>query len=159
MIITALKMWPPRRWLMALVLAVVVCLVIAIPTALIETPLFGREIPPTWWAWPSLIVSSILAGMLLASYVAPSPSSEDISDDGTSRRGVIGGALTFFAVGCPVCNKLVLLALGTTGAVSWFQPLQPILQVAAIVLLGWALHQRLRGEIACARTPTESFSG
>jgi hypothetical protein len=30
--------------------AVAFVLVVAVPTDLIDTPLFSREIPPTWWA-------------------------------------------------------------------------------------------------------------
>ncbi len=70
----------------------------------------------------------------------------------------MAGLLTFFAVGCPVCNKLVLLSLGAAGAVTWFQPFQPLLQVAAIALLTWALVRRLRNRASCpavfARAPT-----
>jgi hypothetical protein len=43
----------------------------------------------------------------------------------------------------------VILALGTTGARQWFEPLQPYLAVASIVLLVVALRIRLRGEVAC----------
>jgi hypothetical protein len=71
-------------------------------------------------------------------------------DHPSSRRGdLAGGLLTYFAVGCPVCNKLVLLALGSAGAMTWFEPFQPVLQVAAVVLLLWALRSRLRGELSC----------
>jgi hypothetical protein len=52
-------------------------------------------------------------------------------------------------VGCPVCNKLVLLALGSAGAMTWFEPVQPLLQLAAVGVLVWALDVRLRGERAC----------
>ena len=57
--------------------------------------------------------------------------------------------ITFFAVGCPVCNKIVLLALGTTGALQFFEPVQPYLAGASIILLGWALHSRLTRENSC----------
>jgi hypothetical protein len=50
-------------------------------------------------------------------------------------RGGAGGLLTFFAVGCPVCNTLVLLPLGTNGAMSYFEPVQPVLSLAAVGLL------------------------
>lgn len=46
-----------------------------------------------------------------------------------------GGLLSYFAIGCPVCNKLVVLALGSSGAISWFAPLQPLLAVASVGLL------------------------
>lgn len=57
--------------------------------------------------------------------------------------------VTFFAVGCPVCNKLVLLAVGTSGALAWFEPVQPVLSVLALGLLAWALIRRLRSEASC----------
>jgi hypothetical protein len=56
---------------------------------------------------------------------------------------------TFFAVGCPVCNKLVLIALGASGAVQWFAPFQPYLAAIGIGLLAYALEQRLAKEFAC----------
>jgi len=137
--------WTLRRWVTAAVSAAVFILVIAIPTDLIPNPVFGRMIPPTWWAWPALVVSSVLAGLLVATYVSP-----EQPERARERRGGWAGAfLTYFAVGCPVCNKLVLLALGSAGAVSWFAPVQPYLQLVAIGLLGWALRERLKGERSC----------
>ncbi len=157
----ALRTWPLRRWLVAALSAVASALVVAVPTDLVDTPVFGREIPPTWWAWPSLLLSSVLAGLLVGTYAtAPERASTDrtSSDRAAVRSGWAGGALTFFAVGCPVCNKLVLLALGSAGALAWFEPLQPLLQVAAVVLLAWALRTRLRGELACPATRKEAHA-
>ncbi len=151
--------WPPRRRLVAAASAVGYALLIAIPTDLVDTPLFGREVPPTWWSWPALVVSSVLAGLLTATYVrvpgtadaAGAAADEDgVELDGSAKGGYLGGFLTFFAVGCPVCNKLVLLALGTSGAMTWFEPVQPVLSLAAIAVLAWALRTRLRGEVSCA---------
>lgn len=143
--------WPARRWAVAALVGVATVLAVAIPTDLIDTPLFGREIPPTWWSWPALLVSAALAGLLVATYVSPPPGA--VPANGPRRGGYAGGLLTFFAVGCPVCNKLVLLALGTSGAVAWFEPLQPVLQVLGIGLLIWALRTRLRGEQSCRANP------
>ncbi len=120
----------------------------ALPTDLVDTPLFSREIPPTWWSWPALASSSILAGLLVSTYVASRSDAPDV-DRGARRGGYAGGLLTLFAVGCPVCNKLALVALGTAGALSWFEPVQPLLQVAAIALLTWALRRRLVGQQDC----------
>ena len=69
--------------------------------------------------------------------------------DRPSRFGSLGGLLSFFAVGCPICNKVVVIALGTSGALTWFAPVQPYLGVFALGLLAWALRVRLRGEVAC----------
>ena len=148
--LSALGGWSTRRWVVAGATALATALVIAVPTALVDNPVFGREIPPTWWAWPSLLVSSALAGLLTATYVRSPVDPEAPESERSRRRGLAGGLLTFFAVGCPVCNKIVLLALGYAGAMTWFQPVQPVLQVLAVALLAVALVQRLRGEIACA---------
>lgn len=142
--------WPARRWIAAGAGAVATAVVIAIPTDLIDTPYFGRDMAVTWWAWPVLLVTAVLSGLLLATYVAPVAATGDkATGRGESRTGVTGAALSLFAVGCPVCNKLVLIALGYSGAMSWFAPAQPVLAAASIALLAWALRRRLAGERAC----------
>jgi len=109
LLISDLRAWPARRWAAAAAASVTFALLVAVPTDLVDTPVFGREIPPTWWAWPALLASSVLGGLLVATYVSPV-----LGDTAPVRRGgYAGGLLTFFAVGCPVCNKLVLLALGS----------------------------------------------
>ena len=138
-----------RRLYVAALAALVSTIALAIPAALIPNPIFGRAIEPEWWSWPVTIITGILAGLVIATYVGV-PESDTAAIDRGGRFGVIGGMVSFFAVGCPVCNKLVLIALGTTGAVQWFAPIQPILAVAGIALLAWALHTRLRGEVSCA---------
>ncbi len=152
--VAQLRAWPRRRWVVAAATTVLYALLVAVPTDLVDTPLFWREVPPTWWSWPALLLSSALAGVLTASYVAGVP--VPVDDDRPRRGGLVGGLLTYFAVGCPVCNKLVLLALGSAGAMTWFEPFQPVLQVAALAVLLWALRARLRGEISCRLIPTVS---
>ncbi|WP_346924694.1 hypothetical protein [uncultured Arthrobacter sp.] len=69
----ALAQWPARRWLAAAVAAAATYLGVAVPTDLIDTPLFSREIPPTWWSFPVLGVTAVLTGLLLATYVSREP--------------------------------------------------------------------------------------
>ena len=138
---------------MALVAGALVALAIGLPTDVIPNPVFGRPVPVTWWSYPTLVITAVLGGLLAATYVdgrSGAPSSLDEMDAPT-RRGGIAGLLSFFAVGCPVCNKLVIVALGTTGARQWFEPLQPLLAVASIALLAWALRARLRSATSCSR--------
>ncbi|HEX5597696.1 MAG TPA: hypothetical protein VFX61_17015 [Micromonosporaceae bacterium] len=142
--------WSGRRWVVAVLTAAVTAVVIAVPTDLIDTPLFSRDVPVTPWAWPALLVAAVLSGLLLATYVAEPGRNRDAADSRVeSRTGAVGGLLSLLAVGCPVCNKIVLLALGTGGAMTWFAPAQPALAVVSIALLGWALWRRLRNERAC----------
>jgi hypothetical protein len=145
---SALGRWGIRRWTVATAAAIVAVMVIAIPTAMVDSPLFGRQIPTPPWAWPALLVAGILAGLIAATYVRESGPVAGARTRANSV-GPAGGVLTFFAVGCPVCNKLVLLALGSAGALQWFAPVQPYLAIAGIALLAWALRARLRGETAC----------
>jgi hypothetical protein len=143
-----LEMWPLRRWMLAAASAAGAALVLGIPTGVIRTPLYTRMTPVLWWNAPVLAVSALLLGLLAATYLrAPGPSGDSMA---TAATG--GGLTSVFAIGCPVCNKLVVLAIGATGALRWFAPLQPLLAIAAIGILGGTLWKRLGGELAC---PTE----
>ncbi|WP_240929701.1 hypothetical protein [Streptomyces coryli] len=162
----ALALWSPRRWGVAVAGAGATALVIGLPTAVIPSPVFGREIAPEWWSYPALGATALLAGVVLATYVGTGRSDTDADTRSTrepaSRLGAAGSVLSFLAIGCPVCNKLVLLALGTSGAVSYWAPLQPILGLASLALLAVAAVQRLAGEVACpasARTGRTSRTG
>jgi hypothetical protein len=142
--LATLAAWPARRWLTAALGFLSIGALIGVSTAMIPTPVFGRAVPTTWWAWPVLAITAALGGLLGATYVRDpnAPVRE-------SRFGMAGGLLSYFAVGCPVCNKLALLALGYTGALQWFAPVQPLLGGAGLVLLGYALWRRLAGEVSC----------
>ena len=63
------------------------------------------------------------------------------------------GPLALFAVGCPVCNKPVLLLAGTSGALGWFAPIQPLLGALAVAAPAAALVLRLRAQAACGTFP------
>lgn len=122
---------------------------LGLSTSVIPNPVFGRSIPPTSWAMEALVITSVLTGLLTATYI----STGSVDSQGLDRKGTVGALLSYFAIGCPVCNKLVLIALGSTGAVQFFAPVQPYLAVAGVVILAWALMVRLRAEMTCAFTP------
>ena len=150
----ALRLWGPRRWAVAALAAVVVAVVVGLATVLIPNPVFGRDVEPVWWNYPVWLVTSALTGMFIATYVrgadAADPALTERDSERTSSVGIAGTVIAWFAVGCPVCNKLALLLLGYSGALTWFAPLQPFLALAALALTGTALVARLRGEIACS---------
>lgn len=137
-----LRAWTARQWTIAMLSTLATAVLIAVPTAVLPNPWFWREIPTPGWAYPVLGVVAVLSGLVAATYVR--------ADGGPGgRRASAGALLGFFAVGCPVCNKLVLLVLGYTGAMTWFEPVQPVLAVLAVIGLGAALRARLRGAVAC----------
>lgn len=144
-VLLALRTWSGKQFAVAAAATVAIAVLMGVATVLIPNSLFTRDIPPVWWNYPVWLLTSLLAGLLLATYVR--------TDDQTERRsgrfGVGGALLGWFAVGCPVCNKIALIALGYTGALTWFAPLQPILALGALLLTGLGLYWRLRGQIAC----------
>ena len=188
--VQGIRTWTPRQFLVAAVTAVVFGLILGIATVLIPNSLFARDIPPVWWNYPVWILTSIFSGMLAATYVrgadsaknnateasateggaiqtsvtaggaAQTSDSENADDKRTSRFGIAGGMLAWFAVGCPVCNKFALLALGYSGAITWFAPVQPFLAIGALFLTTGALIWRLRGQVACpVSTPQRELVG
>ena len=155
--LAAFLTWSARRWAAAFVAGLATFLALGAASAVIPNPVFGRSIPPTDWAMGVLIATSVLSGLLVATYVRNSgPASVQttaqvpLPGERTARGGVIGGALAYFAIGCPVCNKLVLIALGSTGAVQFFAPIQPYRAAVGVGVVAWALQVRRRGELSCA---------
>jgi hypothetical protein len=146
------QMWNSRQWAAAVIGGIVTFLVLGIPTDIVPNPVFGRAIEPTWWSLPVLIVTSILSGLLLATYVNTN------AFDRSARVGGVGGLMAYLAIGCPVCNKVVLLALGTTGAMNWFAPVQPYLGIAALGVIAYALHKRLSTMNSCALPISDNIS-
>ncbi|MDY7106787.1 MAG: hypothetical protein S0880_36895 [Actinomycetota bacterium] len=154
-------------WLRALGIAVVAAVVIGVPTDVIPNPVFGRSsIPVRWWDPIVLAVTSALIGLVLAlrpgdvavdgdlTTADPDLAPADGADraDGDDRRALLGGVGGLLAVGCPTCNHLVVALIGTSGALSFFQPIQPLLAVASVGLLLWVLRRRVRDlrEPSCA---------
>jgi hypothetical protein len=116
--------------------AIATTLLIGIPTVLIPNPWFSRMEPVRPQDYLFLAVTIVLTAMLAASYALPAacPLQEG--------KLAAGGFLSFIAVGCPVCNKVVVLALGASGALSYFAPIQPLIALVSMALLGYAIWLR-----------------
>lgn len=114
------------RVLVSLGAALATFLIIGLPTDIIPNPIFGRDVPVRPWELPVLAATSVLTGMYFG---LQRPGSEK------SAPAIGGAGLAMFAVACPVCNKVILLALGTSGALGFWQPLQPFLAAISLLLL------------------------
>lgn len=141
-----------RRMAVGLIAAVVTALLIGIPTGIIQTSWYHRMTPVLWWNYPVWALSSILTGALVATYVRDPAVGVPATHGG---KTFLGGMLSLFAVGCPICNKLVVMAIGVSGALNWFSPIQPVLAIGSLGLLVYALWARRRTVIAC-RVPVSS---
>lgn len=122
----------PSYWCRAVALATMSGLALAIPTRLVPNDFFSRMTPTRPLDYVFWVASSVLLGLTLSMRTP----SRNVSGP------VAGGLGTFLAVGCPICNKVVVAMLGVSGALSYFAPLQPLLGTAALVLLVVTLRRR-----------------
>lgn len=135
--IEGLRALPPVRTVVAtLVFAGIAALVIGIPSDLIDTRFFGRPIDTRPIDYVILAVTSLLIGLIFAIRM---PNDIEVAENQT----LFGSLVSFLAVGCPVCNQFVVAAVGTSGALTWWAPVQPVVGLLAIGLLLFALKRRL----------------
>ena len=133
----ALGKFTPKAWVIATLAAAIGLVVIGLPTAIYENLFFVRMTPVRPQDYVIWVVSSVLIGLIVGSYFA-----------GGSKAGeekvLSGSVLSVLAVGCPICNKPVVLLLGTSGALTFFAPLQLYIGIVSILLLGWTLLLRVK---------------
>ena len=118
----------------------VVALLIGIPTDVIPNPWFTRMTPVRTLDLAFFPITSLLTGALLATYVIPTT----CPTRRTGSSAIAGGTLGWLAIGCPICNKLVVGAIGITGALNVFAPLQPLLGGLGVLIAATGLVLRLR---------------
>lgn len=118
----------------AMALGLLTMIVMATPTDIIDTPWFSREVSVRWWEYPTLVAIGVLTALW---FVIAAPQ----RGAGTAVGGV---TLATFAIGCPVCNKLVLAAVGTTGALGMWAPVQPLLAALSVGLMTGVVLWRWR---------------
>lgn len=111
---------------------------VGVPTDVINTPLFTRMTPVHGWEYPMLVATALLTGLWVG---LPGPRSG-------AGKLTASGLVTALAVGCPVCNKIVVALLGASGALGVWAPIQPLLGVASVLSLAVAVALRYRGSRA-----------
>ena len=121
-------------------------LVVGVVTAIIENPLFVRMTPVRAQDYAIWLSSGVLMGLVTGTFVGRTP----VRHGG---KAISGGLLSLLAVGCPICNKLVVLLLGMSGALTVFGPAQLYLGALSIVLLAWTFRLRVRAVRARAVVP------
>ncbi|MBA2382600.1 MAG: hypothetical protein H0V73_10870 [Chloroflexi bacterium] len=134
-----------RFWLVAIVGTIGAFLILGVPTAVIPNPFFIRMTPTEPTNLVVWLLSAPLIGLLIASYVRPPRHAvgHDVGEQGAGHA-TLGGVAAYLAIGCPICNKIVVAALGVSGVLNVFAPLQPIIGAASLTLLAATLVWRLR---------------
>lgn len=138
--------WPYRRIGTAIVATTAIALAVGIPTGLVPSAFYTRMTPVPWWNYAIWAPTAVLGGLLVATYIRRPGDRAARSGAGAASGG---GLLATLAVGCPVCNKLVVAVLGASGAMTFWAPAQPALGVLSVLGMLWALRRRLKNEYAC----------
>ena len=131
---------PASTWPRAAAFAFLAAVLIAVPADLIDTRFFGRPVDTKPIDYVILVVTAALIGLILG--IRPEVDAEVL--EAQDRTTVWGGFVSFLAVGCPVCNQAVVALVGTSGALSWWAPVQPVVGLVAVGLLLYTLRTRLR---------------
>ena len=131
-----------------------VLLLVGIPSGVIANPFFVRPLEARATDFVFLGVITALAMALGATYGVPTTCSPQDS------KALGSGLLLFIGIGCPVCNKVVLAVAGASGALTYFEPIQPLFSLAAIAVMGVALALRVRDirRAAAMGQPTTSLA-
>ena len=155
--ISSLRALPSSTYLRAIPYAVFAAVAIGIPSDLIDNPIFGRPVPIRQIDYVIWVITAALIGLIFAIRLPRSMAEEQ---DRNEVRTIWGGFASFLAVGCPVCNQLVVLLLGSGGALSWWAPAQPFVGALAVGLVLWALRTRLATyELAACPLPAAKLTG
>ncbi len=142
-----LRLFTRRQWLVAVWIAAATALLTGLPTDIVPNSFYRRMTPILWWDYPVWAMTAVLAGVVFATYVRLRPAGPSVG----ATAG--GGLMSFFAVGCPICNKLVVGLVGVSGALAFFAPLQPYLALGGLALLVLSLVLRLRALASCELEP------
>jgi hypothetical protein len=139
-----LAQWPLRRWVVAAGVTLVTALMVGVPTGIIATPFYHRMTPVLWWNPPVWAVTAILAGLVSATYMRSA-----LPARRPGQTSGVASVVSLLAVGCPICNKIVVAVVGVSGALNLWAPVQPVLAVLSVAALAASLVLRLRGERRC----------
>lgn len=89
-------------------------------------------------------VAIVLPGTPAAASGSAGPSVASVAEERSTWLGGVASLGAFLAIGCPVCNKIALLLLGASGALSVWAPIQPVLGAISLALLVGTVAWRLR---------------
>lgn len=127
-----------RAVVYGLAVGAAVLLLVGVPTGVIHTPWYTRMTPVRTQDDIFLALTALLSAALGATYALPAACSLE------TGKLTAGGFLSALAVGCPLCNKIVVMLLGVSGALTILAPLQPFIGVTSLLMIGIALVVRLR---------------
>ena len=144
---STLRLFGLRGWIVAAAGTIAALILIGVPAAIIDSPYFIRMTPVRSQDYVIWVATAALAGLIAGTFTLPARAESE-------GKALSGGFLSYLAVGCPICNKLVILLLGTSGALTLFAPAQLYIGLASLALLGWTLRLRARAVAGTCPIPT-----
>lgn len=142
--------FPLKYVLIGVAVSALALLLFGVPTSLVPTPFFKRMIPPTLWDYGFWIGTSLLLGAYVALQLYGRQRVK--GERAAAVGGAFGGILSF---SCPICNKLLLAALGTSAIMTYVDPYRPLLGALTLGVLGSAIYLKVRGIRTCPACPAD----
>lgn len=120
-------------------------LLFGIPTALIPTPWFTRMIPARSLDYVFLLLNSGLIGAYIGVHA--------YEKHERSKRGDVlattGSLTNILAVGCPICNKLLVALIGASAIMTYIEPARIWIGLLSTGLVGVALFLKIKNIKSC----------
>lgn len=135
-----LRIWPVRRWAITAGIASVAIAGLVLASGLVAVTGGVLTFPGDWWSIPAAVACSILIGLVIASYLGTPIGADATLCD--TRWPTLGLIAIFLATDS---RSVAPMLTGVT---------RPVVAVAALVLLVWALRERLMGERRATARPT-----
>jgi hypothetical protein len=145
--IRLLRYWSPRQWRTAVEAACVAFLAIGTVGQTLPWTASGRTFPIVWWNYVTLAASSLLIGLIVATFAVAGARRRSRAG-GAASTGVAGTAAAI-AMACPVCNPIAIPLLGAGGIFAFLQPDRGLIALASVVILAFTLALRLRATASC----------
>jgi len=145
--IRLVRYWSSQQWRTAVIAASVAFLAIGTVGQTLPWTASGRTFPVVWWNYVTLVASSLLIGLIVATFVVAGGRRRS-RVGGAASTGVAGTAATI-AMACPVCNPIAIPLLGAGGVFAFLAPDRGVIALASLVLLALTLALRLRATASC----------
>jgi hypothetical protein len=107
-------------------------------TAVIPNSFFRRMTQVTTLDYLFLFVTSLLVGIFVALHFFHK------GNRACTASAVSGGIGGFVSFSCTVCNKFLVLALGTAGVLAFVEPYRPLIGLLGIGLLGFSVALKIK---------------
>lgn len=145
--IKLVRYWSRKQWRTTVLAASVSFLVIGTVGQTLPWTASGRTFPVVWWNYVTLVASSLLIGLIVATFVVAGGRRRS-RVGGAASTGVAGTAATI-AMACPVCNPIAIPLLGAGGVFAFLAPDRGVIALASVVFLALTLVLRMRATTSC----------